>query len=114
MVVIVVVQVLQVYGLFHCTGQQNLGGPTIPIILGRCCILMNSTKHCSCLKAQLVLPHSEFLLVMLDSGHRPHVMKIGCYPENRKYIRTYHNTIGGESSHGHRQHAQKFGEVRPL
>jgi len=31
---------------------------------------------------------------------------------NQKYI-TYHNAVRGGPSHGHGQHAQKFGEVRP-
>jgi len=31
-------------------------------------------------------------------------------PQNRKYI--YHNAARRGPSHGHRQHAQKFGEVR--
>ena len=39
-------------------------------------------------------------------GHSRH------HPQNRKYI-TYRSAGSGWPSHGYRQHAQKFGEVRP-
>ena len=43
--------------------------------------------------------------------HNRH-MKAWRHPQNRKYI-TYRNAPRGEPNHGHMQHAQKFGEVRP-
>ena len=40
-------------------------------------------------------------------------MKTWRHPQNRKYI-TYRNASRGEPSQGHMQHAQIFGEVRPV
>jgi len=41
-----------------------------------------------------------------------HDMKTPCYAQNRKYIITYRNAAR-RPSHGHRQNAQRIGEVRP-
>jgi len=39
------------------------------------------------------------------------VVKTRCHSQNRKYI-AYRNVVRGRPTHGHMQHAKKFGEVR--
>jgi len=50
--------------------------------------------------------------ILFDSARWSHGMKTWRHPQSRKYI-TCCNVVRGGSSHGHRQHARKFGEVRP-
>jgi len=81
----------------------------------QCRILTNSTKHCSCLMPNwygTATWRTSKHNVFRESAHWSHGMKRWRHPSNRKYI-IYRNAVRGGSSHGHRQHAQKFDEVRP-